>query len=848
MAPSFLLNFSVFNQYQAPEEVVIETPEGSQLLNGFAAYDQFIFYNEKFIGEKSQAATSFLAHHSKIPFAQLFSNMRTTDYILIQILHALYSEDINLSLYLAELAKVVYKTDGDEEENDWIRQNIKFPSEKSFQVVKSLVNLDGKGMMNIPAPILKEILLIVDKAAALEAATEVGNIEVVKWILQFDIHLEHLETLLNSAFSKNRIDIVKLLIRKGALDNLSQHGKVIDLLSSKRETILHLAAQSHRPAAVTALLKAGSGPNAEDNDGYTPLHRAVEAGDEESVALLVRGGAKVNQTTLSGDLPLHIAVSKGNLRMTKLLIKLGSSLDSKNDLGFTPLAAAENTVVAAVVRYIEDIKWEQRMSISKSCREKPNVDEKCDSGNPRSILNDILSDEINNFLTNLNMREIFCQDNNIPFVISLSEIVNLFLRKGEVSRASSHLQFMLSLKAKNIENEELSEILINLEYDTPDININPIMDSFGDLNAAFMSFDENVKFKNETGHTNLHISASKGELKAVKALVSKGTDIEALTNDSWTPLHFAASQGHKDIVEFLVQKNANVNAKTSNQETPLHLASANNRAEVVEILLKNDAEINAEMNPDCMSSLYVASRAGHLEVVELLVNGDASLNERDCGSYNLTPLQVAALNGRVSVVKFLSRHGADIDARDSAGNTALYIASWNGDNEMAKTLIELGANLRLRIGKVGFTALHAAAWKGHTTTVQLLLQGGTEPNSRDNSYATPLHWVTTLEVAKVLLNHRASVDARTVNKETPLHKAASLGHADIVGELLQYGADINARTIDGKTPAYEAILNNNYLTLKILIENGADLHAIGPNGQTVLNFGINKGMLKMNSG
>ncbi|XP_066909110.1 26S proteasome non-ATPase regulatory subunit 10-like, partial [Halyomorpha halys] len=273
-------------------------------------------------------------------------------------------------------------------------------------------------MMNIPAPILKEILLIVDKAASLEAAIEVGNIEVVKWLLQFDIHLEHLETLLNSAFSKNRIDIVKVLIEKGALDNLSQHRKVKHLISSKQETLLHLAAQSQRPAAVTALLEAGSGPNAEDIDGYTPLHRAVEAGDVESVVLLVRGGANVNQATPSGDLPLHIAVSKANLRMTKLLIKLGSSLDSKNDLGFTPFSAAENTVVAAVVRYIEDIKWEHIMNISKGCREKPNVDEKCDSGNPRSVLSSILLEEMNEFFTNLNMKEIFCQDNNIPFVIS----------------------------------------------------------------------------------------------------------------------------------------------------------------------------------------------------------------------------------------------------------------------------------------------------------------------------------------------------------------------------------------------------------------------------------------------
>ncbi|CAH1397503.1 unnamed protein product [Nezara viridula] len=826
------------------EDIFIETPEGSQLLNGFAVYDQFLFYQERFVGGRMKAAASFVAQHSKVPFAQLFSNMATSDYILIQILHALYSEDTSLLTYLAELATTVDKTEPKREENDWIRRNIKFPSEKSFQVMKSLVILDRNGIMKkLPLILLKEIILIVDMASALETATEVGNMDVIKGILKFDINFNNLDTLFKSAFSNNKIDVVKVLIEKGALDKLPINKTLIDLTSSKEETLLHLAAQSHRPAAVAALLEEGLEPNEMDDDGFTALHRAVEADDEEAAALLVKGGARVDQGTPQGDLPLHLAVSKGNLRMTKLLIQLGSPLDTKNNLGFTPLYVAENTVVAAVLRYIEDIRWEQRMNESKNCREH-----NCDTERSTSALNTIFLEDINNFFTNLNMRDIFCHNNNIPFIVTLSEIVNLLLRKGEVSRMSSHLQFLLSLKANKIGKEELSEIMINLGYDSPDININPILDSIEDLNAAFMSFDENVKFKNQTGHTNLHVSASEGDLKAVKALVSKGADVEARTNDSWTPLHFAASQGHENIVRYLIQKNASMNAKTSNQETPLHLASANDHADVVKALLENNADVNAEMHPDCMTSLYIASRAGHLEVVKVLVEGDASLKQRDCGNYNLTPFQIALLNGRISVVRFLSLHGANIDERDTVGNTPLYTAAWNGMDTMVKTLIELGANLKSRVGQLGLTAVHAAAARGHAQVVELLLREGADPDIKDRNHATPLHWASSLEVAKVLLNNGAYVDTRNINRETPLHKASSLGRADVVRELLQRGADIDAKTIDGKTPAYEAILQNQYYTLKILIENGTNINAKGPNGLTVLNFGISKGMLKYQSG
>lgn len=830
----------------ATEEVFVETPEGPQLLNGFTFYTELLSLQENYLARKSRAAAYFLLEHSAVPVSELFSNMNTLDFVLIQILHGLYSEDTDSLHHLANLVVLVGDMQSNGKESMGIRNTIIFPPEGSYKVIKSLITLDSKGIMKMPSIVVEEILGVVSMEAAMEKATELGNMDVITWVLEYKVRFDNVQTLFESAFSNNRTDMAKLLIGKGALDNF--RGDLTGLRGPREETLLHVAAQAQRPAAVSALLATGMAPDRADEDGYTALHRAVASGDERAAALLLRAGADVNRPTASGDLPLHVAVSQGDVAMTKLLIKAGSLLDAKNDLGFTPLYVAENAVVAAVLRYIEDIRWEQRMNESKSHREDLYLKYHGKNGVSRPGLNSIFLDDINDFFTNINMREIFCRDNDIPFIISLSEIVNLFLRKGEVSRMSSHLQFLLKLKASKIEKEELSEIMINLGYDTPDINIKPILDSIENLNADFMTFDENVRFKNETGHTNLHITASQGDLKAVKALVSKGADVQARTNDSWTPLHFAAAQGHAKIVQFLLHNNASINAKTWNRETPLHLASANDRSRVVKILLENGADVNAEMSPDCMTPLYVASRAGHSEVVELLVEYDASLSQEDCGRYNLRPLQIAALTGQVAVVRLLARGGAQVDERDSEGSTPLYTAAHDGRDQVVRALIELGAEVDLRVGKAGFMAIHAAAWMGRVGAVRALLEGGAAPGSGDLGRATPLHWAATSGVASLLLEGGASVHARTVTKETPLHRASSSGRADVVMELLRHGADIDAKTIDGKTPAFEAILRNQFSSLKVLVENGADLNAVGPNGQTVANFGVSRGMLKFSSG
>ena len=87
--------------------------------------------------------------------------------------------------------------------------------------------------------------------------------------------------------------------------------------------------------------------------------------------------------------------------------------------------------------------------------------------------------------------------------------------------------------------------------------------------------------------------------------------------------------------------------------------------------------------------------------------------------------------------------------------------------------------------------------------IKELLEKGTDPNIRDGSGNTPLHFAASkgcVEVARLLLEHGADPNAQDKSGKTPLHVAAFNGHVDVVRLLLEYGADPSIRNRDGKTP------------------------------------------------
>jgi ankyrin repeat protein len=161
-----------------------------------------------------------------------------------------------------------------------------------------------------------------------------------------------------------------------------------------------------------------------------------------------------------------------------------------------------------------------------------------------------------------------------------------------------------------------------------------------------------------------------------------------------------------------------------------------------------------------------------------------------------SPVADAAMSGDVDRLKTLLRDGADVNAAQGDGMTALHWAALNGDLDALNVLLYAGATTEplTRVGR--YTPLHLASSRGHAAVVARLLEAGSK------------------------------AAAATATGVQPLHFAAQAGNPDAVKALLDRGANINARDdTHGRTPLVFAAAQNRLEAMRVLIAKGADVGA-----------------------
>ena len=329
--------------------------------------------------------------------------------------------------------------------------------------------------------------------------------------------------------------------------------------------------------------------------------------------------------------------------------------------------------------------------------------------------------------------------------------------------------------------------------------LNGLLAAGAAVNARCWLSDDRFQLHNKNA-TALHFAALACQLEAVEALLTAGADVNAETDAGQTPLWMAASdkwmsveagEGCADVARALLAAGARLHARDDLGQTPLYVAATYDSPRVAKILIEAGDEVDARDNVG-RTALYVAAQKHHVGTVKVLLQHGADVNARDDWHGDTPLIHACFATGFSEVWGILIDAGAEVDARNDEGWTALHNAALYSEVEGARFLLARGADVNEKADLHGHTPLTATRGNRSAEMWRLLLYAGADVKAKGYQGMTALHNAAAwgdLEGAKVLLAHGAVVNMRDWNGFTPLdlaeNRSKSLKAAEEVAKLLR---------------------------------------------------------------
>ena len=275
-----------------------------------------------------------------------------------------------------------------------------------------------------------------------------------------------------------------------------------------------------------------------------------------------------------------------------------------------------------------------------------------------------------------------------------------------------------------------------------------------DILLYLIDHDADVNKKDCRNRTALHYAS---DLKVVKALLSKGVEIDVEDEDCCTPLLLAAERRHYDILLHLIDHGADVHKKDGRERTALHYASERGDLKVVEALLSKGAKIHVEDGDRC-TLLFLAVKNQKFAIMCHLIKAGANVKRlvddfpgSGKGGYLgrdhlLHTLSYAINNNHIAEAGVLIANGVGIEGELYINprrtgvlitRTALTWSAENGHDSLVRNLILQGVNIDYQDGN-GRSALHFASSSNHIQCGILLVEAGADLRLVDRDSLTPL--------------------------------------------------------------------------------------------------------------
>ncbi len=226
----------------------------------------------------------------------------------------------------------------------------------------------------------------------------------------------------------------------------------------------------------------------------------------------------------------------------------------------------------------------------------------------------------------------------------------------------------------------------------------------------------------------------------------------------------------------------------------LYVADSGSIADVKKLIEQKNADVNF-YNEEGVTALMFAAQAGHDTIVKYLISKGANVNSKST-YFQFSPLISTIKNDYLKTAEILIRNGANVDAQDVFGRTALHYTAMYGFDASADMLLYYDANPEIK-DVTGYTPVCYAVEDIRDTVLSILLGKGVSTDIRVRDSSTLFHLaagVGNLEFLRKLKNEYYS--SKNVNGLTPVDVAVVAGQSEVLEWFLE-NQFINTDTISG---------------------------------------------------
>lgn len=312
--------------------------------------------------------------------------------------------------------------------------------------------------------------------------------------------------------------------------------------------------------------------------------------------------------------------------------------------------------------------------------------------------------------------------------------------------------------------------------------------------------ENDVNTFDSTGVNLLTHAVMTGDLNIVKIIADKGADpnLKNKTTMGSTPLMMASGFESNEIAKYLINKGAEIDIQDNNGDPAINWSAYYGNVSFTKLMLDKGAETSLKsIHSD--NVMQVALKEWQDSIVELLL-------ERGVTIYTVKKNSIELINAVKNNNLVLTRsllNKSNVDTRDGAGNTLLMIAADKGYAEMVDYLVHSGANLDA-MNSVGQTALNKAIFFGKNSIAKNLIEEKADVNKTDSRFILPPLVAAirsnNIEMGKILLDKGADINIKDgTNNFSPIMWAALYQNMDFVSTLLHYKPDLSIISEYGTT-------------------------------------------------